>query len=193
MWSLFKAASVLTLLTLVWNGQIVFSQQSDDCAMRPGLSCSNFSDIGECNVSSGLCSCNETELGVCFKSEDNECVLNIPCYQYMEEEGECRNGRRSRTVSIILSVFLINFGAANFYIERYELAVPQIFFGLLLCFFQFGSCAVAGTKEESTSAACIVCCSINSVLSLLFLAWWIADLIIFSLNQRMDGSGCPLY
>ena len=152
---------------------------------------SNYPGVGVCE--DGQCYCNQTTLGDCFVLKNNSCQLN-KCYEYMPEEGTCRKGTKSRTVAILLSFFLINFGAANFYIERFELAIPQIVLGLLLCFFQFGSCAVAATRDNSTSVACIVCCSINSLLSLLFVSWWIADLVIFLTNgRRSGGNNCPLF
>ena len=155
------------------------------------FNCSSYPEIGVCDEN-GTCYCNQTTLGDCFVLINNSCQLNR-CYEYMSEQGTCRKGTRSRTVAILLSFFLINFGAANFYIERYELAIPQIVLGLLLCFFQFGSCAVAATRDDSTSVPCIVCCSINSLLSLLFVSWWIADLVIFVLNSRPSRDNCPLY
>jgi hypothetical protein len=172
----------VTCLTVDPNG---------DCSLRPGLSC-HMSDtsVGECNITTGICSCNQSNCFV-LNSSSNYCVDNpSPCYSY--ENGTCYVGRRRRTVAIVLSIFLLNFGAANFYIERYALAIPQIILGLALCLFQFGSCAVAGSRDEDTSVPCIVCCSINSVISLTFLAWWIADLIIFATNSRPDGLNCPL-
>lgn len=187
---------LLFLLMLIWaiesvsvNGQIT------NCTSRPGQSCSPMNwTIGECDVTTGLCSCNDSVVGNCFMLSDstNYC-LELRCYSYQEQDGTCRKGRQSRTVAVLLSVFLINFGAANFYIERYEFAIPQIILGLALCLFQFGSCAAAGTRDGDTSVPCIICCSINSVVSLLFLSWWIADLIIFATNKRLDGQSCPLY
>lgn len=170
----------------------------DDCSVRPGQSCyMSAASVGECNVTTGMCVCDvQPQLGDpdCFilNSTSNYCIDN-PSICYSHENGTCRFGRRSRTVAILLSIFLLNFGAANFYIEQYALAIPQIILGLALCLFQFGSCAVAGTRDEDTSVPCIICCSINSVISLTFLAWWIADLIIFATNSRLDGSGCPLF
>ena len=161
-----------------------------DCT-SPNISCSDFPGVGVCGEN-GTCYCNQSTLGDCFVLRDNFCQVN-ECYEYMAEQETCRKGTRSRTVAILLSFFLINFGAANFYIERYELAIPQIVLGLLLCFFQFGSCAVAATRDDSTSVPCIVCCSINSLLSLLFVSWWIADLVIFVVNSRPSRDNCPLY
>ncbi len=181
---------------VMWLSVTCQTEHVSNCSSRPDESCSliNETTTGNCEVATGVCVCNQSELGNCFtlNRSSNYCVFSSSlCYSY--ENGTCRNGRRSRTVAILLSVFLLNFGAANFYIERYELAIPQIILGLALCLFQFGSCAVAGTREEDTSIPCIVCCSINSVISLTFLAWWIADLVIFSTNKRLDGINCPLY
>ena len=170
---------------------------NSNCSMRENFSCNLLNlTLGECNPFTGECSCTDTELGDCFElnSTINYCVeAQSDCNSYQAEDGICRRGRRRRTVALLLSIFLINFGAANFYIEQYELAIPQIILGLALCLFQFGSCAVAGTRDGDTSVPCIICCSINSFVSLLFLSWWIADLIIFATNMRSDGLGCPLY
>ena len=155
------------------------------------FSCSEYPDVGVCV--NGSCSCNETTLGDCFELTINGTCKERRCYQYLADQMICRKGTQSRTTAILLSVFLINFGAANFYIQRYELAIPQIILGLLLCFFQFGSCGVASARDDDTSIPCIICCSINSLISILFLAWWIADLAIFVNNSRPSGNGCPLY
>ncbi len=154
-------------------------------------SCNNITGIGACNSFTGMCECDAGN-ATCFSvSEDNCCALD-PCYVYNLDTDECETTAKSRTTAIVLSVLLINFGAANFYIERYDLGIPQIILGLFLLFFQFGSCAVAATRDDATSVPCIVCCSFNSFISLLFLAWWIADLVILSTNQRLDGTGCNL-
>ena len=178
--------------------QSVNGEENSNCSSRPDYSSCNLLNIslGECNTFSGMCSCNDSDLGDCFilNSTSNYCVVSDSvCYSYQVLDGVCQRGRRRRTVALLLSIFLINFGAANFYIERYELAIPQIILGLVLCLFQFGSCAVAGTKDGDTSVPCIVCCSINGFISLLFLSWWIADIVIFATNMRLDGSNCPLY
>ena len=159
--------------------------------------CSRYALVGECNDTTGACDCslynNTGSLTDCFylDSTDNLCRVR-KCWRFSNSSGECREDGKRRTVALVLSIFLINFGAANFYVERYELAVPQIILGLLLCFFQCGSCAVARKRDDDTSKLCIFCCSVNSFLSLLFFAWWLADLIQFATNSREDGDGCPL-
>lgn len=181
------AATILLLTTARVSGQDGVELVECDSA---NFNCSSEMGVGACI--NGSCYCNETTLGDCFIVRNNSCVLNT-CYTYMSDQGTCRKGTKSRTVAIVLSLFLINFGAANFYIERYELAIPQIILGLMLCFFQFGSCAVAASRDDDTSVPCIICCSINSLISLLFLAWWIADLVIFATNTRNSRDGCPLF
>lgn len=177
--------------------QVLTSCQTDtNCSLRADPPCNliNETQVGRCDDGTGMCSCKQPEVSNCFvlNSSTNYCVeRSSTCISY--ENGVCREGKKRRTVAILLSVFLITFGAANFYIERYEFAIPQIILGLALCLFQFGSCAVAGSRDKDTSIPCIVCCSINSIISLTFLAWWIADLIIFSTNKRLDREMCPLY
>ena len=163
--------------------------------------CSRYALVGECNSTTGICNCDVYTADSNGTTESLECFYYDPstnfcqlrnCWHFSNSSGECRRDTRRRVVALLLSIFLINFGAANFYIERYDLAVPQIILGLLLCFFQCASCAVARKRDDDTSALCIFCCSVNSFVSLLFFAWWLADLIIFALNSRDDGDGCPL-
>lgn len=156
-------------------------------------SCDNITGIASCNTSTGTCDCSGLDIGndTCFiLSNNSNCCELKSCFKYNLETGECESIAKDRTTSILLSIFLINFGAANFYIQRFDLAIPQIILGLFLLFFQFGSCAVAATRDDETSVPCILCCSINSLLSLLFLSWWIADLVILATNQREDGNRC---
>lgn len=181
-----------------------------DCRERSNESCSSFDLVGECNQTSGVCSCdvynstesidnntesidNSTESIDCFFYDytNNFCQVR-KCWSFSNSSGRCRQTGKKRLTALLLSIFLINFGAANFYIERYDLAVPQIILGLLLCFFQFASCAVSAKRDDDTSKLCIFCCSVNSFFSLLLFSWWLADLVIFATNSRDDGDGCSL-
>ena len=159
-------------------------------------SCRNITGIGVCDEDNGMCNCSMgtgNSSTSCFSlSDTSNCCEVEPCYKYNLVNEECVPQFKSRTTAILLSVFLINFGAANFYIERYDLAIPQIVLGFFLLFLQVGSCAVACMRDDETSIPCIVCCSLNSFISLLFLAWWIADLVILATNTRLDGNDCPL-
>lgn len=202
-----KLSFLLPSLLLVWflAAAVTCQQTTDPPPLDPNCGsrqfpCTEFNTtvpVGECNTTTGNCSCQITSntslsLNDCFFQNYTANICQVrKCYFY-QPDGTCTQGNR-RIVALLLSIFLINFGAANFYIERYDLAIVQIILGLALCVFQFGSCAVAGTRDGETTPPCIICCSINSVLSLLFLAWWLADLVIFATNSRLDGNKCPLY
>jgi hypothetical protein len=130
---------------------------------------------------------NDNSTGLCVKGQ------NI-CYTFLKDKDMCVNGRFQRLTALLLSIFLINFGAANFYIEQYALAIPQLIIGLIACVFQFGSCAERCISDEDSKATkmCVFCCGFNTLFSCLLFAWWLADLVIFALNWRLDGRGCPL-
>ena len=176
---------VLPALLSICLGATGNCTEDSDCSMTSGL--------GVCNET-GLCECNATLPLDCatISNVSGQCVLE-PCYVYVGGDQLCRQGNFSRTTALLLSIFLINFGAANFYIQRYILAAFQIVLGLLLIALQFGSCGASCTRKETTSKLCIVCCIGNSFISLIVFSWWLADLIIFATNTRLDGGSCPLY
>ena len=182
---------VITLLTSLFGSSWTLNAS---CTIDE--ECSEFENVGVCNEITGMCTCNDTLPEGCFEvsERENMCVLTS-CGNYLNNSDICRVGDKKRLTALLLSIFLINFGAANFYIQRYGLAIPQILLGLLLCVFQFGSCGASAFRSdhEKTSVPCILCCSVNAFLSLAIFSWWLADLIIFALNDRNDGNGCPLY
>lgn len=187
---------VVALLYALISTSSASVSNATDCRERTNENCSTFDLVGECNRTSGVCTCdvyNSTEPIDCFfyDSTNNFCQVR-DCWSFSNSSGRCRETGKKRVTALLLSIFLINFGAANFYIERYDLAVPQIILGLLLCFFQFASCAVTAKRDDDTSKLCIFCCSVNSFFSLFLFSWWIADLVIFATNSRDDGDGCPL-
>lgn len=153
----------------------------------------------ECNNASGngQCICNS-----CFMLDAtiNQCYL--PCgTSYDQNSFQCTDNRRRQLTAFLLAFFLTWTGAANFYIARYDLAVPQLIFGILLCAMScIGRCIKqcakqASDDEESAGVKLCVGCFIgipSCLLSLMFLAWWIADLVYFGTNRRTDGDGCAL-
>ena len=203
-WALCTPAICLTLVVLSESchpasAQTPSSQDSSCCLNVLEDECSKNFTVGYCDDESTLTNCfalNENnhcvESKYCFTLKVNSYCVDSNCYFNQSCEDNCNFGRKRRDIALWLSVFLMNFGAANFYIERYGLAIAQIILGLFLCLFQFGSCAVAGTRDGETTPPCLICCSVNTFLSLLFLSWWVADLVTFATNLRRDGSFCPL-
>lgn len=181
----------VTLLCVLVTSGCAADSNATDCRDH---GCSIFDLVGECDETSGMCSCdvyNNTERIDCFHDSNNFCQVR-DCWNFINSSGRCVETGKERKTALLLSIFLINFGAANFYIERYDLAVPQIILGLLICFFQCGSCALNSKRDENTSKLCIFCCSVNAFFSLFLFTWWIADIIIFATNTRDDGNGCSL-
>jgi len=113
-------------------GQSDFSCQNDtDCGSPVG--------VVRCNTTSRSCICLRPQ---CYNF-NGTCMLR-ECHS-ISDDLECRDGKKSRLTALLLSIFLINFGAANFYIERYELAAPQLILGLILCCVQVReSCIFSG-------------------------------------------------
>ena len=160
----------------------------------------NYPDVGIC-TENGTCDCIlETDpnlvLSQCFttNNETSPCS-KVAGYCYVKEGSE-RGCVKSleRLTALLLSIFLINFGAANFYIMRYDLAIAQLIIGLIACVFQVGSCAERCVSDEDSKATkmCVFCCGFNTLFSCLLFIWWLADLIMFATNMRLDGRGCPL-
>lgn len=106
-----------------------------DATCRNDTECSQ-EGVARCNITTGECYCSNE----CYNLHNQTCARRS-CTS-LEDDGECRDGVKSRTTALLLSIFLINFGAANFYIERYELAAIQLFLGLVLCCVQVGTCDV---------------------------------------------------
>ena len=151
----------------------------------------------ECTAS-GQCACSS-----CFMRNEssNTCYLNPPCNNYTgSPDFECQDNRRNTLTAFLLTFFLVPTGAANFYIDRLEFAIPQLILGVIYIVFQccvmpcVRSCA-KDAKENGDKAKGIISCCLcipYCLLALLFFSWWIADLVIFGTNQRSDGDGCPL-
>ena len=145
----------------------------------------------------GECVCNE-----CFHRSDEEenCSVDAPCWTYDTTENRCKDHRRSQQTAVILAAIVSCVGAANFYVARYECAVPQLLLiVVLICASSFGRVirCCSDDKKRETDQLCLWCSTIVAavlaVLALLaIIAWWIADVVIFVQNTRLDGSDCPL-
>lgn len=148
------------------------------------------------NCSAGECVCSECFY---FDSDSNRCAVDTPCRTYDTDGDTCEDHRRSQRTAFVLSVILSSTGAANFYIARYELAVPQL---LVLLVLIIASCTGRLVQQFSgdkirTENACVFCTAIVSLIiaivaALIIVSWWIADMIIFIRNTRTDGDDCAL-
>jgi hypothetical protein len=156
-----------------------------------------------CDMNTFTCVCKE-----CFQLKDSKCY-DQPCWTYNSGTHTCVDTRKSQLTAFLLSFFLSYVGAANFYIERHDFAGAQLALFLLgFCFVCVSvipccilPCCAAGSEDSDKALACGTCCyvvfiTLGSILitlaSLAISAWWIADLVIFVENTRLDGRGCHL-
>lgn len=153
------------------------------------------------NCDNGLCVCQE-----CFELDGNRCRELAPCQTYSSTTRSCNDARRSQLIALLLSIFLSEVGAANFYIARNDLAGGQLAIFLMSFVVIFVAacpcCFLCCCKDESGERtavalvgyviAIIVGGVIALICSLMILAWWIADLVIFIQNSRLDGQNCML-
>ena len=95
---------------------------------------------------SNVCFCDD-----CFSQDDNgRCAIENECYYYDIQTATCVDERRSQITAFALSLTLSGVGAANFYIERYDLAVPQLL--LFIFVFVFPCCMIC-------LPLCFACCA----------------------------------
>ena len=181
------------------------------CVYGQSLQCTNATDCfpagyvtGGVTVPPSLVNCSSDGGCVCRDcfdlGENGRCTVDAPCQTYDTTNSSCNDHRRSQTTALVLAAVLSVVGAANFYVARYEYAIPQLV--LLMCLIvasSFGRILryCLDDKGRSTEKFFALCSSVTAavvaVLSLgVIVAWWIADVIIFARNARRDGENCPL-
>uniref|UniRef100_A0A1X7VU48 Uncharacterized protein n=1 Tax=Amphimedon queenslandica TaxID=400682 RepID=A0A1X7VU48_AMPQE len=176
----------------------VNNQCVDDTDCNPESLLNVTIPLNRVTCNNGRCACT-----ACFmlNTTTNRCYLDPPCTAYDPNDQNSDNGcidrRQKQLTAFLLSFFLTWTGAANFYIERYDFAVPQLIFGIILCAMScVGRCAKECVKDKDNKAAKLgVCCFIavpTCLLSMMFFAWWITDLVYFGTNRRTNGDGCYL-
>ena len=152
----------------------------------------------------GQCLCKTDDYCFIYTPEDAyPCTQVQSCNKYSRVTDSCYNtdGYEWRT-AFILGLLLSCTGAANFYIGRYDLAVPQLFLLLSAFLIQITlTCCrfwARRKKVDEDGFLCVVCCAaliltiLLIVLVLTGITWWIVDAVLIYINQRLDGNGCHL-
>ena len=142
----------------------------------------------------GLCHCSSCFL---LNSTINQCYTLPNCTLY--HNNTCFDIRRSQLIAIIYAVVLTIGGAANFYIERIDLAIPQLILGAIFTLFPFVGICVKRildefdyTYDRTKRAVWIIKGVAYLLVTMTLFAWYIADIVTFAINTRLDGRGCPL-
>ena len=144
----------------------------------------------------------------CFhlNSTSGQCYLpESPCYAYSSSDDVCHSSAPSWLTAVLLSLLLGTTGADNFYINRFEFAIPQLLLflsPLCGCFalFAYSACAmILYTKRNLRNISnCInlTALILASLAAIIFplttISWNIADLLLFSFNRRHDSRDCIL-
>ena len=188
--ALLLVASTLDLVGGQSNGDNVCTNHTDCYPPSFSNNSSVPTTLVECVESS--CQCRD-----CFirNASSGRCEVDEPCQQYDIALGECEDDRLSQRVAFLLSIFLSSTGAANFYIERFEFAVPQLLILVIVIVCAIVSKILQQFKERHNNCLAItswITVIIVIVATLTIVAWWIADLVIFVQNDRSDGDDCPL-
>ena len=194
------------------SDQRITGRESRVRNVRQAVTCSNQDDclpaaLRNVTVPSDLVSCegNACICRSCFQLQEGICMDQAPCWVYNSGTRACDDNRKSQLVAFLLSFFLSYVGAANFYIERGDLGGGQLAVFLVTFLFSYIAfipcCFFCCCKDSEGGMACgaiiyIILIIIGFILitcaSLIMMAWWIADLVVFVENTRNDGMGCPL-
>ena len=191
----------LMMANLAFSSPLLMKRQSSapsctnqiDCLPAALINASVASILVDC--SAGVCDCSS-----CFMKNEtsNTCYVQPPCTNYNTGTNSCLDTRQSQLTAFLLSFFLSWTGAANFYINQLALAIPQLLIGILACCLSVIARIVQSVCKDGedrnifqTLCLCFLCIP-TLLVPLIQIAWWIADLVIFARNDRLDGRGCPL-
>eukprot|EP00731_Ephydatia_muelleri_P006821 Em0003g1069a len=200
------AGSCLLLCTVCLS-----AQNGDSVTSLATSACSNSSDcypaglngtsvpIKYINCSNQKCVCS----GCFYATISYKSCAYQSCWEYAKTTQTCNDLRKDQRTAFLLSLFLSALGAANFYIERYDLGgiqlccfllLPVILFGfycvIIIVLLLFNESRYGGCEDDGIIAWPFLI--LSCVWLLLNLMWWVADIVTFSENLRMSGDGCPL-
>ena len=156
------------------------------------------------NCTSSQCECKSE----CFElnTSSNTCTLvSSPCYSYSSALGECQSSAPRKITALLLSLFVGTTGADNFYINRFDFAIPQLILFLsplcgcfTLCFYSGCAVFLSSKRNWRPLAHCMHCSAliIATLAAIVFplttTAWNIADIFAIAFNEHFDANGCQL-
>ena len=174
---------------------------STDCFNSTLLNVS-YTSLVQCTDSECVCT---TE---CFLLNSTSGKCSLPenrCYAYSPSDDSCHSSAPSWLTAVILSLLVGTTGADNFYINRFEFAIPQLLLFLSpLCgcfaFCSYTACAAflytRRNLRHISNCLNLMALILASLAAIIFplttLSWHIADLILFTFNRRNDNEDCML-
>ena len=196
---LFKVYLIVQFLSLLISTS---AQCANDTVCLP-LSL-NGTSTSLVNCTSSQCECKSE----CFElnTSSNTCTLvSSPCYSYSSALGECQSSAPRKITALLLSLFVGTTGADNFYINRFDFAIPQLILFLsplcgcfTLCFYSGCAVFLSSKRNWRPLAHCMHCSAliIATLAAIVFplttTAWNIADILLFASNSQLDNNNCRL-
>ena len=198
------SSNIILLLLLT---SVVLSLTHANCTER--TDCLEYSVLNgsttslvQCMSSECVCSSECFELNPTSK----RCFLQTSqCYSYSLSDDTCHSTAPSWLTAFLLSLLIGTTGADNFYISRFDYAIPQLLLFLSpLC----GCCTlisycictmVISTRRNLHSlSTCIhvVALSLSAIAAIVFplitISWNLIDIFIIGFNSQQDNNGCTL-
>jgi len=103
------------------------------------------------------------------------------------------NYERKKQITAFLLQFFVFAGAGQFYIGNLQYAIPQLIITLVPCLL---SCIICCYMQKSPDGSRNCFAGFVITISCLFtctiFSWWLADVVIFGMNNYLDGNGVPL-
>lgn len=110
----------------------------------------------------------------------------------------CSYKMKKQVVAFLLQFFLFH-GAGQFYVGNTKYAVPQLLLCLLCCCLPcISACMGMGMNfknkdnPDQRSGLTVFLLGIYCLTTCTVFAWWLADIIIFGMNNFTDSNGIPL-
>ena len=112
-----------------------------------------------------------------------------------EAEGSSGHSDKEQLVALLLAIFVGSFGAGRFYVEDYLMGSLKLVLGITVCICApfLPSCLVRCMKTKKSKkrlwgcASCLYCLAFVALI-----AWLIADVVLFALNEVHDQQGMQL-
>ena len=145
----------------------------------------------------------------CMKTNNNskECEIFEKCEQQFHLNISvdnnatkfCNFRKQNSLITIALSFLFFNIGLAQFYMGSWILGILQLLFGILISISFFTNLFIyTYTKpfpdqwnvHRRYHKCCVLFCFEHTIMFSLFVAWWIIDLLLFSMNSYSNGYFC---
>jgi TM2 domain-containing membrane protein YozV len=126
--------------------------------------------------------------GTCTKDGSCKCNSGYATHE-PDDNTQCNYKQKKQLTAFLLQIFLGYYGAGHFYIGRIGLAIGELLLSFGGCFI---GCLLVPCFMANAEGATLIAGVINFLTATASFGWWLANTIIFGLNNFKDGNGVPL-